>query len=229
MQDLRPVTQTLARTMQDLIRRGEWKAEQKIPSQRVLSEQLGVSRASLREALLTLETLGLVHTYPARGTFVTGPASRPRRGDANWRFSENYTLREVFETRMLIESRLAALAAGTMTSTDITALTVANDAMERAWADGDLVSNAEADLAFHRSIADACGNRLLLQTYNSLSDFLTETQRLPIPFTAVDRMASSIAEHRAIVNAITTRNAEAAGAAMADHIRKTAACAGVLI
>ena len=224
MQDLRPVTQTLARTMQDLIRRGEWKAKQKIPSQRVLSEQLGVSRASLREALLTLETLGLVHTYPARGTFVTGPKSGPRRGDARWRFSENYTLREV-----LIESRLAALAAGTMTSTDIVALTVANDAMEKAWADGDLLSNAEADLSFHRNIADACGNRMLLQTYNSLSDFLTETPRLPIPFTAVDRMARSIAEHRAIVDAITRRDAEAAGAAMADHIRKTAACAGILI
>ncbi len=229
MQDLRPVTQSAARTMQDLIRRGEWKAEQKIPSQRVLSEQLGVSRASLREALLTLETLGLVRTFPARGTFVTGPGSRPSRGDVRWRFSDDYTLREVFETRIMLEGRLAALVAGTMIHADIDALTQATDAMEKAWADADFLANAEADLAFHRRIADACNNSLLLQTYNSLSDFLTETQRLPIPFTAPDRMTQSIAEHRAIAGAIAARDAEAAAAAMADHIRKTAACAGVLV
>jgi GntR family transcriptional repressor for pyruvate dehydrogenase complex len=229
MHDKGPVAQSVARKLQDMIRRDEWKADQKIPSERVLSEQLGVSRASLREALLTLETLGLVRTFPARGTFVTGPGTRPRPGDARWRFSGDYTLREVFETRILIECRLAAMAAETMPVGGIAELIAATDTMERAWADDDLLANAEADLVFHRRIADACNNRLLVQTYNSLSDLLTETQRLPIPFTALDRMANSIAEHRAIAAAIAARDASAAGSAMTDHIRNTAACAGVLI
>ncbi|MBK8438835.1 MAG: FadR family transcriptional regulator [Rhodobacter sp.] len=229
MQVRNSVMQTLARTLQDLIQRGEWKPEQKIPSQRTLSEQYGVSRTSLREALLTLETLGLIRTYPARGTFVTGPLSRARRDEIRWRYSDDYSLREVFDIRMLIEGRLAAGAAGTMTAADIAALHAATDAMEKAWTDGDLLANVEADLVFHRLIADSCQNRLLRQTYISLSDFLAETQRLPIPFTERDRMSGSIAEHRAIAAAIEARDAAGAEAAMIGHIRKTAACAGVLV
>lgn len=226
---LQTVTQAVARRLQDMIHRGEWQPEQKIPSQRILSEQLGVSRASLREALLTLETLGLIRTYPARGTFVTGPGTTTPRDDTQWRYSGDYTLREAFEIRLLLEGRLAALAAGTMTTDDIAALNMATDAMEAAWAVRDLLANVEADLDFHRRIAESCPNRLMRQTYNSLSDFLTETQRQPIPFTELDRMTGSIAEHRAIATAIGNRDAAAAKAAMAEHIRKTAACAGVLV
>ena len=229
MQVRNSVMQTLARTLQDLIQRGEWKPEQKIPSQRTLSEQYGVSRTSLREALLTLETLGLIRTYPARGTFVTGPLSRARRDEIRWRYSDDYSLREVFDIRMLIEGRLAAGAAGTMTAADIAALHAATDAMEKAWTDGDPPANVEAGLVFHRLIADSCQNRLLRQTYISLSDFLAETQRLPIPCTERDRMSGSSAEHRAIAAAIGARDAAGAEAAMIGHIRKTAACAGVLV
>ncbi len=229
MQDRGPVTRSVARTLQDMINRGEWKPEQKIPSQRVLSEQLGVSRPSLREALLTLETLGLVRTYPARGTFVTRPGTDNPRKDTRWRYSNDYTLREVFEIRLLLEGKLAAMAAGTMTKDDIATLNAATDTMETAWAAGDLLANVEADLAFHRRIADSSPNQLLLQTYNALSDFLTETQRQPIPFTHLDRMTGSIAEHRAIAAAIDARDAAAAHHAMVDHIRKTAACVGVLV
>ena len=229
MQVRTSVMQTLARTLQDLIQRGEWKPEQKIPSQRILSEQYGVSRTSLREALLTLETLGLVRTYPARGTFVTGPQTRARRDEARWRYSDDYSLREVFDIRMLIEGRLAARAAEAMTPTVIAALHSATDTMENAWANGDLLANVEADLVFHNHIAQSCPNRLLLQTYISLRDFLSETQRLPIPFTERDRMSGSIAEHRSIAAAIEARDAPRAEAAMIDHIRKTAACAGVLV
>ena len=78
-----PVTEVVTRRIQEMIRSGEFPPDAKLPSQRILSERLGVSRASLREALLTLETLGLIRTLPARGTFVTAggitqPTPAPR-------------------------------------------------------------------------------------------------------------------------------------------------------
>jgi GntR family transcriptional repressor for pyruvate dehydrogenase complex len=84
------VPQSAAREIQDMIQSGELPAGQKIPSQRDFSiRQFGISRASLREALLTLETLGLLKTEAGRGTFVAG--TRPSSGQramAPWRYSE---------------------------------------------------------------------------------------------------------------------------------------------
>lgn len=113
MWDKGPVTQTIARRLQEMIRSGELKAGERLPSQRALSEQLNVSRPSLREALLTLETLGLVQTLPARGTFVMDPATRPAQ--TTWRYDDAHDLREVFQTRLLIEGELARLAASAIT------------------------------------------------------------------------------------------------------------------
>ena len=95
---------------------GELSKDEKIPSQRILSEQLQVSRASLREALLTLETLGLVRTLPARGTFVTGTEVSTDAGQQSWRFDGQFTISDVFQSRLLIETELCRLAAPSATT-----------------------------------------------------------------------------------------------------------------
>ncbi|MEP2981668.1 MAG: FadR/GntR family transcriptional regulator [Sulfitobacter sp.] len=230
MIDRTPVSQAVARKIQSLIQRGEFPAGERLPSQRTLAEQLGVSRPSLREALMTLETLGLIHTYPGRGTLVVDHASEPGLPDSStWRYSERFAMQDVFEIRMLLEGQLARHAAQMATSDDIAVLLTATDAMEAAWAREDLIANVEEDLLFHRHIASKSRNVLLLQQYEQVSAFLIETQRQPIPFTAVNRMAESIAEHRSIIQAIQVRDADAAEDAMRRHIRNTAACAGVTV
>ncbi len=227
MIDRTPVSQTIARQLQQMIQSGELPKSERLPSQRVLSERLGVSRPSLREALMTLETLGLIRTYPGRGTIVADPEDRPPTQDKRWRYSDDYSMADAFEVRLLLEVRLARHAAATSTLDDITLLVAATDRMEAAWERGDLIANVDEDLKFHQHIAGKSRNPLLLQTYRSLSATLKETQRQPIPFTALDRMADSIAEHRAIIAALHGRDADAAEAAMTAHIRNTAACAGI--
>lgn len=227
MWDKGPVTQTIARRLQEMIRSGELKAGERLPSQRMLSEQLNVSRPSLREALLTLETLGLVQTLPARGTFVMDPATRPAQ--TTWRYDDAHDLREVFQTRLLIEGELARLAASAITPDALAGLQSAATQFEQAWAQGDLVAHVDADLALHQGIAQACPNRMLATLYSTVSQLLTETQRQPIPNTDPDRMAQSIAEHRAILAAMERRDPDAAQAHMRDHIRNTARCAGLQI
>ncbi|MGJ5620957.1 FadR/GntR family transcriptional regulator [Sulfitobacter sp. MF3-043] len=229
MIDRTPVSQAIARQLQQMIRSGELPKSERLPSQRVLSEQLGVSRPSLREALMTLETLGLVRTYPGRGTVVADPSDQPTANGSHWRYSDDYGMTDVFEVRLLLEGQLARHAAENSTLEDISLLNAVTDKMEAAWERGDLIANVDEDLVFHQHIAGKSRNSLLLRTYTSLSAMVTETQRQPIPFTALDRMACSIAEHRAIIAAVHGRDAEAAQAAMIAHIRNTAACAGISI
>lgn len=201
MHEKTPVTQAVARRLQGMIRSGELKANEKLPSQRVLSDQLKVSRPSLREALLTLETLGLVRTLPARGTFVVDPGAAGGRA-APWRYDDAYSLPEVFQSRALIEPEMCRLAAPHLGAPGLDRLDAANADFEAAWRGGDLVAHVEADLRFHRTIAEACPNRMLRRLYQSVQDLLSESQRQPIPNTAGDRMAQSIAEHGAIIAAL---------------------------
>lgn len=130
---------------------------------------------------------------------------------------------------MTIELRIAELCAPIVLPDDLAGLSAATDRMESAYAAGDLLANVDADLDFHRLIAERCPNRMLVDLYLSVREQLTETQRQPIPNTAPARMSQSIAEHRAIIAAFTDRDAVSAGAAMRAHIRNTAACAGIAL
>jgi GntR family transcriptional repressor for pyruvate dehydrogenase complex len=225
----RPLPQVVAHRLQKMILDGELKPGDRIPSQRALSERFSVSRASLREALLTLETLGLVRTEPARGTFVTESRGQGRNGSQRWRYQDSYSVRDVFETRLMLEGTIAATAALSVTQEDIAVLSRLTDEMETFWQEGDLLANVEADLQFHARIARACRNQMLRSMYDTVRDLLTETQRQPIPFTRSDRMRDSIGEHRAIIAALQGRQAATARSAMEDHIRNTAECAGVVV
>lgn len=223
-----PLPQVVARRVQQKILDGEWKQGDQIPSQRVLSEHFNVSRASLREALLTLETLGLVKTEPGRGTYVTAGRSEPTEA-LKWRYSDSFAMADVFETRLMLEAQIAANAARLMSPTTLALLIQSTDEMERCWAAGDLLANVEADLRFHRAMAESCGNKMLQMMYETVQGLLSETQRQPIPHTNPSRMRDSIAEHRQIITAAAAHDADAASAAMQRHVRNTAVCAGIIL
>lgn len=221
-----PLPQVVARRVQQMILDGELREGDLIPSQRQLSEQFNVSRASLREALLTLETLGLVKTEPGRGTFVTAGQPDPEAA-LKWRYSDSHSMQDVFETRHMLEGQIVMAAAKVMDAEGIAILVDATDEMERRWDAGDLVANVEADLRFHRTIAMACPNRMLLSVYETVQGLLTETQRQPIPRTNPTRMRASLSEHREIIAALSRRDGAAACEAMRRHIANTAACADI--
>src|ERR1700712_4537250 len=149
------VPQSAARLIQDMIKAGELKAGEKIPSQREFSVRLGISRASLREALLTLETLGLLKTEAGRGTFIADSRPSATNNMAPWRYADSYSVFDVFQTRIMLEGNIAALAAGRLTGSQLQAMELATKTMEDCWASEDLLTNVEADLEFHGIIASA--------------------------------------------------------------------------
>lgn len=223
------VPQSVAREIQTMIQTGQLKAGEKIPSQREFSQKFGISRASLREALLTLETLGLLKTEAGRGTFVAGSGDRNQANHmAPWRYSDSYSAFDVFQTRILLEGEIARLSAGRLTQLQLESMEAATRLMEQSWANQDLLANVEADLDFHKTIVSACSNAMLKALYQTVRDQLTETQRQPIPITDPERMTHSIAEHRRIIAALRANDAQAARSEMEAHIRNTARCAGLL-
>lgn len=224
------VPQSVAREIQGMIQSGQLKAGEKIPSQREFSQRFGISRASLREALLTLETLGLLKTEAGRGTFVASQAFS--RSDASahmapWRYSDSYSVFDVFQTRILLEGEIARLAAGRLTQLQLDGMENATRTMEECWANQDLLANVEADLEFHGTIVSACANVMLKALYQTVRDQVTETQRQPIPITDPERMRQSISEHRSIIAALRANDAARAKLEMENHIRNTARCAGL--
>ncbi|MDP3958532.1 MAG: FadR/GntR family transcriptional regulator [Pseudorhodobacter sp.] len=223
-----PLPQVVARRLQKMILDGELREGDLIPSQRQLSERFNVSRASLREALLTLETLGLIKTEPGRGSFVT--AGRPDQSAALiWRYSASHSMQDVFETRRMLEGQITQSAALSIDTAAIATLTEATDEMEHCWDAGDLLANVEADLRFHRTITLSCPNRMLQSVYEAVQGLLTETQRQPIPRTNATRMRASLGEHRKIIAALSRRDGLAAREAMRRHIANTAECAGIIL
>jgi GntR family transcriptional repressor for pyruvate dehydrogenase complex len=221
------VPQSAARLIQDMIQSGELMTGEKIPSQRDFSLKLGISRASLREALLTLETLGLVKTEAGRGTFVTDRSGTGGNGMAPWRYSDTYSVFDVFQTRIMLEGNIAALAAGRLTGNQLQAMETATKRMEDCWAKQDRLSNVEADLEFHGIIASACSNAMMRALYQVVREQLTETQRQPIPITEPARMQASIAEHRRIIAALRDNDPTRARHEMETHVSNTARCAGL--
>ncbi len=223
------VPQSVAREIQAMIHAGQLKAGEKIPSQREFSQKFGISRASLREALLTLETLGLLKTEAGRGTFVAaGDGAVGQSGNmAPWRYSESYSVFDVFQTRILLEGEIARLSAGRLSQRQLEKMEQATKTMEDCWASQDLLANVDADLEFHGTIVSACSNTMLKALYQTVRDQVTETQRQPIPMTDPERMRQSIAEHRRIIAALRANDGYEARREMEAHIRNTARCAGL--
>ena len=137
------------------IRAGDFPRGSRLPSERELAEQLQVSRASIREALIALEIEGYVEVRVGSGVFVTAregaapPAPAPAAG------AEDIGPFDLLEARMLIEPECAALAAQQATPAQLAAIRAAHEGMSLTDMPG------QHDRAFHSAIAAACGNAAL--------------------------------------------------------------------
>ncbi len=221
-----PVPMKTAEAINQMIRDRDLQPGDQLPSQRELSLDLGVSRASLREALSMLETLGLISVQAGRGVFVAEERAATSAA-ATWRFSEQYSLREVFEIRRAMEGAAAALAVTHMTAGDIEIIETMCREMEAAADARDVVRVAENDVRFHALIFARCGNRLLQDMHIQLRRLVVESQQVPMVERA--RLVETAVEHRRLVEAFRARNPDATRSAMEQHIRGAAGRAGLLL
>lgn len=199
------------------IRSGEYPAGGRLPAERDLAQQLGVSRPSVREALIALEVEGLVDVRVGSGVHVReGTAARGARrlGDARGPF-------EIMEARRVVEGELAAIAARRMRKAQVAALRAVLGEMAAEIAAGRLPN--QSDRQFHLCIAQAAANGPLLRTvaelYDERNNPLFET--FGHHFENVRTWRLALAEHEAVAAAIAARDPEAARQAMHRHLQRS--------
>jgi GntR family transcriptional regulator, transcriptional repressor for pyruvate dehydrogenase complex len=216
-----------AQTLQRQILSGAYKVGQMLPGQRDLAELLGISRASLREALSTLEALGFIRSLPGKGTLVTSGRSSVARSDTPHAasVSSSAELTATFELRYVFEPAAAALAARNVTGHASLRLWDVQSRFEEALQSIDLISASQFDLAFHQLIAELSGNPGLLQVIRDFEHRISHSLR--VPFADHARIWEPAEEHRAIAAAISAGDAEGARQAMQTHLQHSAARIGI--
>jgi GntR family transcriptional regulator, transcriptional repressor for pyruvate dehydrogenase complex len=207
--------QSIVEQIEGLLEKGDLRPGDQLPPERQLAEQFQVSRASVREALRTLELLGIVETRAGGGTFVrqTSPddLARPLTG----LISRGHSLADVIEFRGLIEPAIAALAAERITQTQLTELEQIFATQERKVAAGE--PYADEDTRFHELIGEASRNELLTTMLGVVWDVMRESREQWLQTN--QRAHSSLDAHRRILAALGAHDGEAARRAAADHIK----------
>jgi len=187
----------------------------RLPSERELAEEFGISRRVLRQALGLLEAEGRISRQHGRGTFATD--ARHATESLVQEMSRLTNPVDTLEARLAIEPMQARLAALRATSGDIDRLFEAADASRDA---KDPLSYEKADAAFHRRIAAAARNPLLIAIFDAVLESALDSKWRHGRETAhcINNQAAYAADHRKIAIAIADRNAAAAEAAMRAHL-----------
>lgn len=209
----------IADQLRALIERGEFALGARLPPERDLALQLGVSRPSVREALIALEVEGRVEVRMGSGIYVRQPeAGGPRDALALKNLHEAEGPLETIRARQLIEAELAAHAALHMRRTQVSGLRDAVAQMEREVAAGQMPT--AGDRLFHTRIAEACDNSVLLRIVSGLFDERHNPLFVQLGghFENARSWTIAIGEHRAVVEAIAHQSAQGAREAMAIHL-----------
>lgn len=207
--------------LREFIARGDYAPGDRLPSERDLIGRLGISRTALRKALGKLENEGSIWRHVGKGTFIA-PQGLQQGSNQLKLLSQLVTPVQLMRARLSLEPALAREAAVNASEHSVSHLKEARDRAANAetWD----AYEAEDD-AFHRAIAEASENVLLL----SLFDHLNGVRRAVAWNTVVRTSArppkdhSSFGEHNRILAAISERNPSAAHAAMRDHLGSVSA------
>jgi len=187
----------------------------KLPSERELAETLQVSRSSIRDAIRSLELMGMVEPRQGVGTIVCEISAESVVNPlANALKRKEELINELLDFRKMLEPPLAARAATHASADEISEMEDILDRQQEKLRQGD---NAIAeDSEFHYSIALASGNSVVLKVLDTLMDLLRDTRERNLQVEG--RPEKSVAGHRRILSAIKRHDAEAAKAAMRRHI-----------
>lgn len=205
----------IADQVRALVERGEFPRGTRLPAERELAQQLGVSRPSVREALIALEVEGLVEVRMGSGIYVRDQ-SAPPAGRAQPVTAEPPL--ETIRARELIECELAARAAATMKAAQVRGLKEAIRLMQQEVDDGHMPT--QGDRQFHVRIVESAGNAVLTRIVTELYDERHNPlfAQLGSHFENSASWQLAIAEHQAVAEAIAAHDPAGARMAMSRHL-----------
>ncbi len=205
----------IIRQIRDLITSGQLKPGDRLPSERKLCDKLGVGRTHLRDALKKLEFYGILKTLPQSGTVVAGmglPALEGLITDMLGLQSNDF--KSLVETRVILETNIAQLAAMNRTDQDIKEINNALEAHRKKIENNE--DAVEEDLLFHLKIAEAGKNSVL----NSLMLIITPDimQYFKTHNVCEGRTRVAIEQHETLLRHIIDKNADQAGETIKSHL-----------
>ena len=218
--DVAPIKSTriyeeIVRQVKALISEGRLKSGDQLPPERDLAEQFKVSRTSVREALRTLGSLGLIEIRPGEGTFVREVSVESLIEPlAQVIFSQREAVAELFEARRLLEPAIAGLAARRATQDEIREMERILEDQAKEVAGG--LTGLAQDAAFHAAIAASARNRAITRIVNALMDLLSQSREESLQ--TPGRPTRSHQDHQRILGAIRHRDEVGARRAMLDHL-----------
>lgn len=216
--ETRRLYQHVADQIRALIQSGRYAPGSKLPAERELAQQLGVSRPSLREALVALDLEARVEIRMGSGVYVCSPPERA--ADLTGALGESPT--ELMQARAVLEGAVAVLAAARVTAPGLArvreslAATRADLARSR--------TPVENDRRFHLAIAELAGNSVLLRLVGELFDERHSpiAAKLQVHSESSQTWGAALAEHEAVLQALEARDPHAAEAAMRLHLKASA-------
>ena len=207
--------QKVVKQVQDIISDGLLRPGDKLPPERELAEMLHVSRGSLREAILALESMGLVEPRHGEGTVIRDLSAAPLVNQLSAMLVQKRALvGELLEFRLMIEPTLAARAATNATKEEIAHLEEILKRQKIKVDQGELA--VDEDSKFHYAIAQAARNSVVLKVLDVFMDFLRDSRELSLQVEG--RPQKSLNSHRRILSAIARKDPAAAETAMRTHI-----------
>lgn len=212
----RSLSDKVVAKIKSMIVNGELKQGDRIPSERELCEQFGVSRVSVREGLKILSLQGLLHRTNAGTVITLNFSSILEETLALKILLDDCTYEDVSEARMFLEIAMVGLAAERIEQADISIMTQQLALMEKAVEEDNNDDFVLADVAFHQQIAKASRSRVLANLYNSIITLIFRTQKQ----VGYDKpvMRESINFHGKILAALECHNVEEAEREMQLHL-----------
>lgn len=194
---------------------GPFDRNQKLPPERLLAVQIGISRRALRRGLEVLEAEGRIWRHQGKGTFL-GPRPAEPSGSLEELSKRTHPL-EVMDVRLEIEPALARLASLRASNGDIERLL---RLAEKTASTTDADARELWDSALHRAIAEAAGNNLLLVMFDMVDRIRQDTawRFLRERARSRDRQQIYVEQHHRVIAAIAKREAHAAEQAMREHL-----------
>jgi len=209
----------IADRIRTLILDGSFPPGEPLPGERSLAERFGVSRGSIRDALRTLETIGLLATRHGYGTFPQELSVDRLVAPLASVLSYRTDLQdELMDVRRMFEPAVARVAAMRVTDEDLADLEHILDAQRKKLKTGR--SAIAEDTAFHQVLARATRNRVVVSIMATLNDLLVESRTRTLK--QKGRPVRSIMGHEAVVAALRQGNPSAAAEAMRQHIDQIA-------
>lgn len=224
--DLKPIKtkkiyEEIVEQIRQLMTDGNLKPGDKLLSERELADRLQVSRASVREAIRSLEIMAFVEIKPGEGTFVrsqnTNDIILPL---AMFLAVEKSSILEMFEIRRILETATSSMAAERATDEEVEQIRIAYEKMAESINFRDSEKGEEYDTVFHYTIAEATHNGLLIRLYRTISEDFSRTISTARRYLFIDEHNPMriLDHHRKIFEAIRDHNPQKASSAMLEHL-----------